>query len=395
MPGETRRPRTAAPGRPDHMQGSGTSPTTPAGRRVQGHHPAAGRRPGAGRGGERTGQRARAGGQGGGDRGPRFHPRGLGRLPARARDSCRSASRGGCPARPTRGATSSSTGPPPSRCTRTRSRPGSGCSSSTTCWPPAARPRRPPDLVRQRRGGGRRRSRSSWNCTFLGGRAELPPGNLRSLRGGLTASVSGPAVPPPGRRNGAGIADWCARALCPGGGNQGPLGQAPIEWVSWRITGAQVAGDVAMTGRAGADVTSSAPGQQDLPAARGRRRGGADAAARLCRAVPRRASPGRSGASPASPAGAATQPAEPAARQPSARLPPARGLGRHAAPSPTPAVGTSGAPRSGGGWRASARPAAADEPGARATDQDRAGDTSQGGHQAHRACLRGGRPLAR
>src|SRR5690242_11467512 len=38
---------------------------------------------------------------------------------------------------------------------------------------------------------------------------------------------------------------------------------------SWRITGAQVAGDVAMTGRAGADAASSAPEQQDFPAAPG------------------------------------------------------------------------------------------------------------------------------
>src|SRR5262249_39305759 len=90
-------------------------------------------------------------------------------------------------------------------------------------------------------------------------------------------------------------------------------GDAAGRMGAWRTTGAQVAGDVAITGRVGADGISSAPGQQDFPAASG----DDDEVARDT------AVPGPAAAAPGAPAGPAT-PAAPAG------------------PSPAPPPGTSG-----------------------------------------------------
>jgi GTP diphosphokinase / guanosine-3',5'-bis(diphosphate) 3'-diphosphatase len=74
-----------------------------------------------------------------------------------------------------------------------------------------------------------------------------------------------------------------------------------------------VAGDVAMTGRAGADVASSAPGQQDFPAAPG---DNGEAARDI--AVPASAEPAPAEAAPAGAVPAETASAEPAAAEPAA-----------------------------------------------------------------------------
>src|SRR5262249_61708763 len=73
--------------------------------------------------------------------------------------------------------------------------------------------------------------------------------------------------PPRGGGGGGGV--WGPAARGPRGGTGGGGGNTADRMGPWRITGAQVAGDVAMTGRAGADAASSAPGQQDFPAAPG------------------------------------------------------------------------------------------------------------------------------
>src|SRR5690242_2353142 len=85
---------------------------------------------------------------------------------------------------------------------------------------------------------------------------------------------------------------------------------------SWRITGAQVAGDVAMTGRAGADVASSAPGQQDFPAAPGD-----NGEAARDTDVPASAEPAPAESAPPKPARAKSAPAKPAPAKPASAEP--------------------------------------------------------------------------
>ena len=172
-----------------------------------------------------------------------------------------------------------------------------------------------------------------------------------------------------------------------------------------------MAGDVATTGTAGADVTSSAPEQQDFPAAPGD-----NGEATRDTVVPVSAEPASAEPVPAEPAAASlpppgqlppSQPPQPAPVEPApvepASAEPAPTAVLAASPGPTaltvpatPPPGTIGgaavrrrlsrlgAPRGGGS-----------QPGAGTPHQDGAGDASQGGHQAHRPRLRGGRPLAR
>jgi guanosine-3',5'-bis(diphosphate) 3'-pyrophosphohydrolase len=72
-----------------------------------------------------------------------------------------------------------------------------------------------------------------------------------------------------------------------------------------------VAGDVAMTGRAGADVASSAPGQQDFPAAPGD-----NGEAARDTAVPASAEPGPAESAPPKSAPAKSAPAKPVSAEP-------------------------------------------------------------------------------
>src|SRR5215469_3957614 len=80
----------------------------------------------------------------------------------------------------------------------------------------------------------------------------------------------------------------------------------------WRITGAQVAGEVAMTGRAGANAASSAPGQQDFPAAPGDNGEVARDTAVPASAVPASAEPASAEPASAESASAESAPAKPA-----------------------------------------------------------------------------------
>src|SRR5215813_3568527 len=97
---------------------------------------------------------------------------------------------------------------------------------------------------------------------------------------------------------------------------------------SWRITGAQVAGDVTMTGRAGADAASSAPGQQGFPAAPGD-----NGEAARDTAVPASAEPAPAEAAPTELASAEPAPAEPASAE-SAPAEPAPAESAPAEPAP-------------------------------------------------------------
>jgi len=98
-----------------------------------------------------------------------------------------------------------------------------------------------------------------------------------------------------------------------------------------------VAGDVAMTGRAGADVASSAPGQQDLPAAPGD-----NGEAARGTAVPASAVPASAESAPAEPASSEPASSEPAsAAVPGASAGPAD-VAVPAAPPPTPPPGAIG-----------------------------------------------------
>src|SRR6476646_3579775 len=85
---------------------------------------------------------------------------------------------------------------------------------------------------------------------------------------------------------------------------------------SWRRTGGQVAGDVAMTGRAGADAASSAPEQQDFPAAPGD-----NGEAARDTAVPVSAEPAAAEAVPAEPTAAEPAPPGPASTEPASAQP--------------------------------------------------------------------------
>src|SRR5690242_5678353 len=104
---------------------------------------------------------------------------------------------------------------------------------------------------------------------------------------------------------------------------------------SWRITGAQVAGDVAMTGRAGADVASSAPGQQDFPAAPGD-----NGEVARDTAVPASAEPAPAESAPPKPARAKSAPAKPAPAKPAPAKPaPPKPVSAEPAPTePAPAA---------------------------------------------------------
>ncbi len=86
--------------------------------------------------------------QGDRDGGARLHPRRPRSPWPSASASCRCASPASCRRRRTRSATRWSTARRPSRCTPTRWHRASGCSWSTTCWPPAGRPRPPPSWSR-------------------------------------------------------------------------------------------------------------------------------------------------------------------------------------------------------------------------------------------------------
>ena len=142
-----------------------------------------------------------------------------------------------------------------------------------------------------------------------------------------------------------------------------------------------MAGDVATTGTAAADVTQSAPEQGESPAS------GQDAEVAREAATPRRGrsrpapATGSPAPAPAAASPASTPPAAPAATPGQA----AAGLARHHR-------GGRGPPPAGPPRRA---PRRRDQPGARTADQDGPGDSPQGGHQAHRPRLRGGRALAR
>ena len=103
-----------------------------------------------------------------------------------------------------------------------------------------------------------------------------------------------------------------------------------------------MAGDVAMTGRAGADVASSAPGQQDLPAAPGD-----NGEAARGKAVPASAVPASAESAPAEPASAEPASAEPASSEPASAAVPGASAGPAdvavpAAPPPTPPPGAIG-----------------------------------------------------
>ena len=211
-----------------------------------------------------------------------------------------------------------------------------------------------------------------------GGTAEATADLVRRAGGGSPASRSSSswrssaagAGGCPGRT--CGRCSWCdPRRL---GGTWG--GDPADRMGSWRITGAQVAGDVAMTGRAGADVASSAPGQQDFPAAPGdngeaARHTAVPASAEPAPAEPASAGPASAEPAPAEPSSAEPSSAEPAAAELAAAEPPLAavpdGLRRRAPPRPSPSPprhrpprrpGPSAAPRSGGGCRVSARHAA-------------------------------------
>src|SRR5690348_1195337 len=114
---------------------------------------------------------------------------------------------------------------------------------------------------------------------------------------------------------------------------------------SWRITGVPVAGDVAMTGRAGADAASSAPEQQDFPAAPGDNGEAArgttvpvsdePASAEPVSAEPAAAEPAPAGPASTEPASAKSAPAGPPAAAEPAAAEPASTSVLEASPGPT------------------------------------------------------------
>ena len=99
--------------------------------------------------------------------------------------SSRSARPASSRGRPGRCPTTWSTARRPSRCTPTPSRRGSGCWSSTTCWPPVAPPKATVELVEAARRRGARRSRCCSSCRSCTGRdrpsATLPLTALRTV----------------------------------------------------------------------------------------------------------------------------------------------------------------------------------------------------------------------
>ena len=113
------------------------------GRRLQGHHAAAGRRRRLPLRRRRHRRPLRRRGRRPGDRhrGPRLHPGRARRLPDRRLVRPRPQGRQAAVGRSSARSTPSSTAPTSSRSTATPSIPASGSWSSTTCWPPVARPR--------------------------------------------------------------------------------------------------------------------------------------------------------------------------------------------------------------------------------------------------------------
>src|SRR5215470_7445293 len=119
----------------------------------------------------------------------------------------------------------------------------------------------------------------------------------------------------------------------------------------WRITGAQVAGEVAMTGRAGANAASSAPGQQDFPAAPGDNGEVARDTAVPASAEPASAEPASAEPASAEPASAESASAESAPAKPA---PAKRAPAKRASAKPTDADSASAEPASAVGPEGSA-----------------------------------------
>ncbi len=147
-----------ARGRRSQLEDSRRTRLSEAGRRLQGHHAAAGRS-GRARGDGRAARRVVGAAEAGPRprrRGARLHHGRRARVPARLRVRSGPQARKAAVAHGGRRSTRSSTASISSRCTPTRSRPESGCSCTTTCSPQVARPRRRPS------------SSSSWAATVVG-----------------------------------------------------------------------------------------------------------------------------------------------------------------------------------------------------------------------------------
>ena len=156
--------------------GCATSRTSQPGRRLQGHHAAARRPRGVRRGRRRrcAGRARRARSTGRRHRGARLHPRRAGGLRARRRLRAGAQGRQAAAARPCAVVLRPRVRRGHHRGARRRLRAGrAGAASSTTCWPPAARPRRRVRPGRARRCRGRRRSSASIELGFLRGRDRL------------------------------------------------------------------------------------------------------------------------------------------------------------------------------------------------------------------------------